>query len=256
MLFLKYTPELSNIDLEIYKYVATHIDQVIYMRIRDLAKNTHSSTASVLRFCKKFECEGFSEFKIKLQLYKESLKDDHPIHAVDESAFINFIHRTSESNFQETLRAAAHLLAQKELVIFIGAGSSNIIAEYGVLYFSSIFSMAFRIEDPANHPIDFFSKSLAENVCVIALSVSGETKYIVNYLNQFLANRSTIISITNSSNSTIAKLSDVNLAYYISTEKNGDADLTSQVPALYTIEYLAKEVRKIKQFQSDKDSQK
>lgn len=253
MLFLKYTPELSNIDLEIYKYVATHIDQVVYMRIRDLAKNTHSSTASVLRFCKKFECEGFSEFKIKLQLYKESLKDDHPIHAVDESAFINFIHRTSESNFQETLRAAAQLLAQKELVIFIGSGSSNIIAEYGVLYFSSIFSMAFRIEDPANHPIDFFSKSLAEKVCVIALSVSGETKNIVNYLNQFLANRSTIISITNSSNSTISKLSDVNLAYYISTEKNGDADLTSQVPALYTIEYLAKEVRKIKQFQTSEE---
>ncbi|KAF1295664.1 RpiR family transcriptional regulator [Enterococcus sp. JM4C] len=246
MLFLNYTPELSNIDLEIYKYVATHIDQVVYMRIRDLAKSTHSSTASVLRFCKKFDCEGFSEFKIKLQLYKESLTEEHPIHAVDESAFINFINRTSETNFQEKLRAAAELLSEKELVIFTGSGSSNIIAEYGVLYFSSIFSMAFRIEDPANHPIDFFSKSLAEKVCVIALSVSGETKDIVNYLNQFLANRSTIISITNSSNSTIAKLSDINLAYYISTEKNGDAALTSQVPALYTIEYLAKEVRKIK----------
>ncbi|MGX7162973.1 MurR/RpiR family transcriptional regulator [Enterococcus massiliensis] len=251
MLFLNYTPELSNIDLEIYKYVATHSDQVIYMRIRDLAQNTHTSTASILRFCRKFECEGFSEFKIKLQIYRESLTEDTAIHAVDESAFINFIHRTSESQFQEKIHEAATILAQKELVLFIGSGSSNIIAEYGALYFSSIFNMAFRIEDPANHPIDFFSKTIAEKVCVIALSVGGETKDIVGYLNQFIATRSSIISITNSANSTVARLSDVNLAYYISTEKRGTADITSQVPALYTIEYLAKEVRKIKQLKKE-----
>lgn len=247
MLFLTYTPELSPIDLEIYKYVATHVDQVIYMRIRDLANNTHTSTASILRFCRKFECSGFSEFKIKLQMYKETLTQDPAVHAVDESAFINFIHRTSEKHFQEKIHEAAAILAQKELVLFIGSGSSNIIAEYGALYCSSIFNMAFRIEDPANHPIDFFSKSIAEKVCVIALSVGGETKDIVSYLNQFISTRSSIISITNSGNSTVARLSDVNLAYYISTEKQGDADITSQVPALYTIEYLAKEVRKIKQ---------
>lgn len=246
MLFLNYTPELSNIDLEIYKYIATHVDQVIYMRIRDLAKNTHTSTATILRFCKKFDCDGFSEFKIKLQLYQENLETDPAIHAVDESAFLNFIHRTSEEQFQRKIHEAAKMLSEKDLVLFIGEGSSNIISEYGVLYFSSIVNMALRIEDPLNHPIEFFSKNLAENVCVIALSVSGETKAIINFLNQFIANQSAIISITNSANSTVARLSDVNLAYYISTEKQGDADVTSQVPALYIIEYLAKEVRKLK----------
>jgi DNA-binding MurR/RpiR family transcriptional regulator len=91
---------------------------------------------------------------------------------------------------------------------------------------------------------DFYKKGLS-NVCVIALSVSGETKVIVNFLNQFIANKSAIISITNSANSTVAKLSDVNLSYYMSTEQQGDADVTSQVPALYIIEYLAKAVKKI-----------
>jgi DNA-binding MurR/RpiR family transcriptional regulator len=245
VLFLNYTPELSNIDLDIYKYIATHMEQVIYMRIRDLARNTHTSTATILRFCKKFECDGFSEFKIKLQMYQKEGGNDATIHAVDESAFVNFIHRTSEAQFQTKLNEAAKIIAKKDLVLFIGEGSSNIISEYGVLYFSSIVNMALRIEDPLNHPIEYFSKSLAENVCVIALSVSGETKVIVNFLNQFIANKSAIISITNSANSTVAKLSDVNLSYYMSTEQQGDADVTSQVPALYIIEYLAKAVKKI-----------
>ncbi|MFB8733584.1 hypothetical protein ACEQPO_05375 [Bacillus sp. SL00103] len=30
------------------------------------------STSSVLRFCRKVNCEGFSEFKVKLKMYLES----------------------------------------------------------------------------------------------------------------------------------------------------------------------------------------
>ncbi|MDH6363885.1 DNA-binding MurR/RpiR family transcriptional regulator [Enterococcus sp. PF1-24] len=63
-------------------------------------------------------------------------------------------------------------------------------------------------------------------------------------MNHFNLKDSSIISITNSSNSTIAKLSDVNIPYYVSREELDGADITSQVPALFTIEYLAKEVRK------------
>ncbi|EFI84125.1 Uncharacterized HTH-type transcriptional regulator ybbH [Listeria grayi] len=246
MLFLNYNPELSNIDVEIYKYVTSHLEKVVLMRIRDLAKATHCSTASILRFCKKFDCAGFSEFKIKLRIYLEEMEEIPKTHTVDESAFMNFIQRSSESFYQERIDAAADLLADKDLVVFIGSGSSNIIAEYGALYFSSIFSMAFSIEDPENHPVSFFNKGLAEKTCVIALSVGGKTKSITNYLNHFIESNSSIISITNSANSTIARLSDINIPYYISTESIGDSDITSQVPALYTVEYLAKEVRKKK----------
>lgn len=247
MLFLDYSPDLSPIDLEIYKYIASHIDEVVYMRIRELAKETHSSTASILRFCRKFGCEGFSEFKVKLNLYRKSLAELVTPHAVDETSFTNFIQRSTEAFYQERMQAAAKMLAKRELVVFIGTGSSKIIAEYGALYFSSIFSMAFHIEDPINHPVNFFNKSMAKNVCVIALSVSGENDAIIDYLNHFITNDCSIISITNSEKSTIAALSDINIPYYISTERIGDSDITSQVPALYTVEYLAKEVQKQKQ---------
>ncbi|QQP69512.1 MurR/RpiR family transcriptional regulator [Carnobacterium sp. CS13] len=244
MLFLDYTPELTSLDRDIYKYISAHLEKVVYMRIRDLAANTHTSPTSILRFCRKFECEGFSEFRIKLNLY---LKESRtvPLEGIDEMAMIDFINRTTQPLYQERIKEAVDLLKDKELILFLGSGSSNIIAAYGSLYFSSIFNIALRIEDPVNLPIDYVSKGLSEKICIIALSVSGETNEIINCLNHLNFTNSSIISITNSSKSTISQLSDVNIPYYISKEYNKHADITSQIPALYTIELLAKEVRKV-----------
>lgn len=243
MLFLDYTPELTSLDRDIYRYISANLEQVTYMRIRDLANSTHTSPTSILRFCRKFECEGFSEFRIKLNIYLKKQKENS-IEGIDETAMIDFIHRTTQSIYQERIKKAVELLKDKELIIFLGSGSSNILAAYGSLYFSSIFTIALRIEDPLNLPLDYLSKKLSEKICIIALSVSGETTEVIKCLNHLNFTGSSIISITNSSKSTIAQLSDVNIPYYISKEYNKFADITSQVPALYTIEYLAKEVKK------------
>lgn len=242
MLFLNYTPELTSLDRDIYRYISANLEQVVYMRIRDLATNTHTSPTSILRFCRKFECEGFSEFRIKLNIYLKTEKEAS-IEGIDEMAMIDFINRTTQPLYRERIKKAVDLLKDKELILFLGIGSSNIIAAYGSLYFSSIFNIALRIEDPINLPFDYLSKELSEKICIIVLSVSGETKEIINCLNHLNITNSPIISITNSSKSTVSQLSDVNIPYYISKEYNKYADITSQLPALYTIEFLAKEVR-------------
>lgn len=242
MLFLAYIPELNPLELAIYQYIRDNLSKVCFMRIRDLANETHTSTTTILRFCRKFECEGYSEFRIKLNLYKDQQKQSF-ISQIDETALINFLTRATESGLTEKINEAVTILKDKELVLFLGVGSSNIIAEYGSLYFSSIFRMALRIEDPTNYPINFMSQELAKRTCIVVLSVSGETKEIIDYLTHINMCDSMIISITNSSNSTIAKLSHVNIAYYINQESSHGADITSQLPALYILERIAKEMK-------------
>lgn len=61
---------------------------------------------------------------------------------MDETAYMDFLARTSQPLYRDKLKDAVSLLQNKELVLFIGLGSSNIMAEYGGLYFSSIFNMA------------------------------------------------------------------------------------------------------------------
>lgn len=248
MLFSDQTPELNETDMIIYKYVMSHLDTLKKLTIRELSVVTHTSTASILRFCKKFGVSGYSEFKIKLLSYIQTQK----YHSANtytsdfENELINFLTRAKDDSYQHKIDEAVELLLEKELIVFIGVGSSNIVAEYGALYFSSLFNIAIRIEDPTNYPINYLGNDLARKMCVIALSVSGETLEIINYLNHLNLTACSVISITNNSKSTIAQLSDINIPYYVSVEKINDADITTQIPALFTIEKLAKVVRQQK----------
>lgn len=54
-----------------------------------------------------------------------------------------------------------------------------------------------------------------------------------------------IISITNNRQSTIAKISDLNIPYYVPEEYYESANITTQFPVLFLLEWLAKEVFKL-----------
>lgn len=246
VLFLEKTPVLSPLDYDIYNYIVDHMDKVVYMRIRELAENTHTSVATIQRFCTKFECEGFSEFRIRLRLFLNEEKKQSETIMIDTSSHVNFLSRVNEQQFQDKIKEAISIIMNKELILFLGVGSSNVMAEYGALYFSSVFQMALRIEDPITNPRNYLSKQLLENSCVIALSVSGETKEIIHYLSSYSFKDTPIISITNTANSTIAKLSSVNIPYYVSEERLWEQDITSQLPPLFIIEYLAKSLHNMK----------
>lgn len=62
---------LNELELSLYSYIMMNRKKVMYMRIRELADEAHVSTTTILRFCKKLKCEGFSEFKVRFKMYIE-----------------------------------------------------------------------------------------------------------------------------------------------------------------------------------------
>lgn len=64
----------NELETALYNYISQNSEKVAYMRIRELANETHVSTATILRFCRKVHCNGFSEFKIKLKMSLEEKK--------------------------------------------------------------------------------------------------------------------------------------------------------------------------------------
>lgn len=243
MLFLDKTPDLSELEYDIYQYVIEHTDTIDYMSVRELAQATHTSTASVIRFCKAFGCGGYSEFKYRYKQHRESFAANNQLKQNDETALINFLSNTSSLTYQEKMTSAVRLLKDKELILFVGTGSSKLVAAYGAHYFSSLFSMAMVIEDTMNYPVNHLSSDLAKKTAIIVLSVSGENAQIIDFINRYHTTKCSVISITNSSKSTIAKLSDVNFSYFIAQERVEYSDVTSQVPAIYILESLGKTVR-------------
>lgn len=228
----------NELETSIYNYVCQHGEKVAYMRIRELADETHVSTATILRFCRKLHCEGFSEFKVKLKMHlgeekKATLKNsDHLV--------VEFFERTLNRDLEDKIIEAAKLIAEADHVLFIGSGSSGIVAEYGARYFSSLGKFSLYIKDPF---LQLHSKHHDKSV-TIALSVSGENFFTIEHLNQLKQEGSTIISLTNNTRSTIAKISDVNIAYYVTEEIYEKANITTQVPVVYILESLAREVHR------------
>jgi DNA-binding MurR/RpiR family transcriptional regulator len=183
-------------------------------------------------------------------MYADSLKKSK-IADGDESQYIDFLERINQPFLSEKITQAVSLLKEKSLVIFIGSGSSETIAEYGSLYFTNLSQTALKIEDPSNYPIEWFPDDILEKTCVIVLSVSGETHEIIHYVQRLNSKKCSIIALTNSEDSSIGKMADLTIPYYIeretiyksSNKKDLTIELTSQLPALFLIEKIAKRLR-------------
>ena len=62
---------LNGLEMQVYNYVIKNRDKVMYMTIRELADAVGVSTTTVLRFCRKLNCEGYSEFRVRFKLFIE-----------------------------------------------------------------------------------------------------------------------------------------------------------------------------------------
>lgn len=229
----------NELEMILYNFITKNSDKVIYMRIRELSDQTHVSTSSILRFCRKLNCDGFSEFKVKLKLYldrneQENLKST-------QYYLSEFLERTLKGNLESDIQKMAELVLRTDKIIFVGTGSSGILAEYGARYFSSLGKFSSFIKDPF-YPIN--SKDLKNSTSII-LSVSGETDFTLNLANQLKVEGSNIVSITNSKNCQLARISDINIAYYVTEVFLGDSNITSQMPVMYILEESAHIIQKI-----------
>ena len=71
---LEFELGFSQSEKEIGRYILNHGDQVLNMSVKELAKQTYTSPATIVRLCKKIGLEGYNDFKIK---YSAELQYDH-----------------------------------------------------------------------------------------------------------------------------------------------------------------------------------
>lgn len=229
---------LNELELSLYNYIMKNSDKIIYMRIRELANEAHVSTTTILRFCKKLDCEGFSEFKLKFKMY---LEEGSKKELADNTyMIIDFLKKAQGSDYSNKIDEVCGEISKSDNVIFIGIGFSGVLAKYSARYFSAIGINAVYIDDPF-YPIQVKS---AEKYVAIAFSVSGETPTVIEHMNSIKRKGGTIISITNNEDSTLSKISDINIGYYVQQERTEDKDITTQIPALYIVETIGRRLYK------------
>jgi len=228
---------LNNIEMRVYNFVVKNRDKVMYMTIRELAEAAGVSTTTVLRFCRKLNCDGYSEFRVRFKLY---LEQNEPQQAnFGASEIISFFRSVNNDEFDQLLDKATDIILASERIIFVGAGTSGSLAKYGARFFSNVGKFSNHIDDPY-FPV---TSDMAKNALAIVLSVSGETAEILRFASQFSLHHCKVMSITSHEHSALAKLADFNLSWHIPQMRiSGGYDLTTQIPVIYILETLGRKI--------------
>ena len=234
---------LNGLELGVYQYIIQHQAAVPYMRIRELAAEAHVSTTTVLRFCKKVDCDGFAEFKYRMKLHmgqKDSIQVPDDLDDIQV-----FLGRLKNNAYQEQLDKASGLIAKAGRVLCVGIGSSGYVAQHAARFFTNFGKFSFPLTDPC-YPVQNLDDK-TETVAVV-FSISGESKYAVEFARNLKKYGCSMICISNTDQNTIARLSDLTLPYFITRHSTQEGsgmideyvDFTSQVPAVILAELLAK----------------
>lgn len=234
---------LNDLEMEIYKYVRADMAKIDKMKIRELANELHCSTTTILRFCRKLDCNGYTEFKLKLKMLQSGKSVDLSSQD-DEFAVLQYF-QNMNPKLDAEVKEAANLVYQANRIMLMGMGTSGIMAKFGARYLSNMGKLVHYVDDPFYPVPDEFYKDFV----IIIISTSGETKEMIDKIHRFKTLNAMTISITNSATSTMAKLGDFSLSYYVPIEKRSDYlqahDVTTQVPVVYLLEKLGKEVYKL-----------
>ena len=224
----------NELEMSIYNYIIKNKTRISHMKIKDLADEAHVSTATILRFCKKLGCEGYSEFKLR---YKEYLQQTALLLTDSEETTVKgFLTRIDSKEFQDSLDEAFSILKDSQRIILIGIGTSGILAQYGARFFSNVGRFSLYVDDPYL-PI---LQDLSEDTVTIALSESGNTQQTINLAMQLKERGSLLLSITNHPGSTLDRISDYSITYHVPEILVNHTNITTQVPVVYILETLAR----------------
>lgn len=237
MFTIEQLKSLNDLEMQVYQYIIQHKAAVPYMRIRELAAESYVSSTTILRFCRKMGCDGYSEFKWKL---KEHLGQQKAKTVPDNVKEVKtFLEEAGNGRFDDILEEAASMIAKADRVVLAGIGNSGCIGQYGARCFTNMGKFSVFISDPF-YPLH----QLGESSIGIVLSTSGETKEAVDIAKYLKESGSRVISITNDDQCTLAKMSDLNISCFLSVSRGEYQiiDYTTQISVVYLLESLSRRV--------------
>lgn len=207
--------QLTKTDRIIRDYIDQHRDSIIYMTIADLSDATKTSDASIIRFCRKYGYSGFQEMKISLA--RETMSPAAQIHeGISSSDTPELIIEKMFFSIRETLNATQRVLSTEQFVlagdvlsnanriVVFGAGSSGSIASDIAHKFMRLGFIADSYSD--SHLQIIASCNMEDGDVAIGVSHSGNSRDIVEALENAKDNGATTISITNNSASPITQV--------------------------------------------------
>lgn len=224
---------------KLYDYIKDNFDKVIYYSLTEMADVCEVGEATVLRYCRKLGFKGYQDFKFavaqELSLMDKFDNEDTYIQKVRNN-MIQAINDTHQLVDASSLQGAIDKIDSSNDVVVFGIGLSGIS---GLDMKSRFLRIGKNISVVADSHFQVMRAcSVNKDTVVIAISLTGSTKDIVDAVSLAKENGAYTISITNYIKSPLTKYSDLVL---LSSAKENPLDggtLVSKISQLYIIDLI------------------
>ncbi|WP_420599669.1 SIS domain-containing protein [Neptuniibacter sp.] len=239
--------DLRKSEQKVADYVLANPNEVIHMRIVDLAAEADVSEPTVVRFCRALDYDGFQDFKLMLaqglasntNFEQFSLDSKDTVSEFKEKIFDSMIGNLlniKELLNPETLEEAIDSLANARRVEFYGFGASAPVCTDAAHKFHRLKVSSTSYSDPHMQAIS--AVSLDDRDVVVAISQTGRTKDLLHTVKLVKETGTTVITLC-PSNTPLAELATIPIHIDLEEDKDLSTLMSSRVLHLVVIDVLA-----------------
>ncbi|EGQ7756016.1 MurR/RpiR family transcriptional regulator [Vibrio vulnificus] len=192
-------------------YILENAHDVQFQTITDLARNTQTSEATVVRLCRDMGYKGYSDFRMALAVdlsQTESRQQNHiegDICDVSAQSAVDSLQDTAKLIDRKSLARIVERVHQAEFIGCIGVGASSIVGRYLAYRLIRIGKKAIMFED--THLAAMSASRSRQGDLWFAVSSSGSTKEVIHAAGLAYKRDIPVVSLTNINHSPLSSLS-------------------------------------------------
>jgi DNA-binding MurR/RpiR family transcriptional regulator len=220
---MKNMVNFTSTEKEIATFIIKNTDKMEHLTIQELAKQTYSSHATIIRFTRKLGLSGFREFKIAL--VKDIQNREHPLSDVDPNTpfqandslmdisreMMELTQQTARESFQllteDVLQEATRRLHSADRIFLFAVGDSQIRAEsfQNKLWKINRYTiLATKRAEWAVHTANMTTRD-----CALFISYDAKSKLDVTAAKFLKERKIPMILLTSHSTSELSQLADI-----------------------------------------------
>ena len=243
---------LSAAENQVREYILKYPKKVLEYTVYELAKESFTSPATVVRLCKKIDIKGFARLKVLLaeetkyfQDMKLNLLDTTTIEKNDSPhAIIEKITNIAVKTIEETrvlvnekqFMQVARQLQKAVIVDFYGVGASSPVAIDAQYKFMRIGKNVITYQLYDRQYVQAVNSD-ASHVGII-ISYSGETKEMLKIAGILQKNGTPVVAVTSSGENSLNRIADYNLFVTAKETVFRSGAMASRTAQLYIIDIL------------------
>jgi RpiR family transcriptional regulator, carbohydrate utilization regulator len=236
--------EMFSAEKKVADFILGNPERAVMMNVSELSQESGVSDATVIRMCKRIECEGYYQMKI---LLSNDLGKNHLIKYTDGNSkpsslgdlfqvFARNMVKLAEGLDMKAMKAAVDLIKKANVVHVVAAGNTTPIA----------LDLGFRLGRfgiKASYSMinEYYLNNLGladEKDVLIAISHSGSSKQVMQAVELAKRQKLKCVAITGYERSPISNMADHLLLAKFDTPIFGDSMPDSHLPEMAVVDAL------------------